>query len=203
MDETLISSDFIWAESPLRLLSSHSFQTDIDYGAMFYEEGLSAVVSSLKTQYFPDKDTSDIFSLLAAIVEDGYRREAFMKPGAFSFVEGIRKAGLFTAVLTANRPLLFSIIRDRFPSLAVDRWFSAVDIGCGKGDCHVYDIIASYYGLTPDECVLFDDAEYALKGAHDAGLRTFRIAGGRSRERLVDCPTIEDLNDFRRELLCV
>ncbi len=203
MDETLVSSDFVWAEAAEKLLSSRMIDNDTDYSAMFYSDGLSSVVSSLQSRFFQDYEKSDIFALLSSIAEKGYLEQVTLKTGAAAVIEKVRKLGCLTVILTANRKRLYSIIRNRFPSLAVDKWFSAMDLELSKGDCHIYDIIALYFGLRPDECVLFDDSEYALLGARNAGLLSICVSNGEMESSPVADYTIASLEDFREDMLCV
>ena len=201
MDETLVSSDFVWAKTPEKLLSSRFIDNDVDYAAMFYSEGLSSVVASLQSRFFQNHEKGDIFAFLSSIAEDGYRKIVTLKPGATAVIETVEKLGFLTVILTANRKSLYSIIRNRFP-IFVDKWFSTMDLGLGKGDCHIYDIIAGYFGLRPDECVLFDDSEYALLGAKKAGLLSICVSNGKMKSSSVADYTIETLEDFREDMLC-
>ena len=200
MDETLINSDFIWLESAVSFMKEKGIPMDVDVENLFYEKGFGAVVSLIR-ECIPSMSEEDVFSSLSVIAEEGYRTKATVKEGAFELIGKMRSLGYVPVILTANNPRLSKIIRERF-DFPVDRWFSTRELGIGKGDVHVYDLIASSYGLRAEDTVLFDDGEYALKAALDGGLKAIRVYSRKEASRAeVKCPTLMELTDFRTEML--
>ena len=80
---------------------------------------------------------------------------------------------------------------------------SRIEVLGEPGRAAVEDDGHAAVGLRPDECVLFDDSEYALLGARNAGLLSICVSNGEMESSPVADYTIASLEDFREDMLCV
>jgi HAD superfamily hydrolase (TIGR01509 family) len=178
MDETLISSDFAWAEAPERLLHSMGIVPKEDLRSIFYNLGCTKLIVHLQNHYQLKWSENELFAMLSEYAAQDYSTKVTLKTGAADCVRKMRRAGYFTCLLTANSPALVDIIRFRFgDQLPMDAWFSTKLIGHPKSDSRIYDLVSGYFGMTPSDCILFDDARYATDAAHKAGIKVVRIIG--------------------------
>lgn len=176
MDETLISSDFAWALAPIRFLERMEIDSDPSLKNDFYEYGISKVIGILKSRYKIDLPDKEIFEALTEETLYDYRYNVTLKEFASETVDIFRDAGFFTCVLSANSPIVLDIVKNRFSDeLKMDGWFSTKNMPYTKEDERAFDLIASYFGVNVSDCVLLDDAEYALSTAERLGVPFVRI----------------------------
>jgi sugar-phosphatase len=91
--------------------------------------------------------------------------------------------GSWTIVTSGSRALATARLRSRglpVPPLMV----TADDVVNGKPHPEPYLTAAARLGLTPDECVVVEDAPAGLAAAHAAGMRTIAVASTHAVEEL-------------------
>lgn len=183
MDETLISSGFAWAEAPGRLLRSMGIVQEEDIAGMFYETGFTKLIAHLQGHYQLPFSETELFAKLSGYATEDYRDKVTVKAGAGECIGRMKREGYFTCLLTANNPDLVDIIRSRFKdTLPLDAWFSTKRLGYPKSDCRIYDLVSGYFGMTPVDCILFDDAQYAVEAAYRSGIKVIRIVDRASEQ---------------------
>ncbi len=184
MDETLISSDFTWALCGGRFLDRNGISYDQTLNSVFENEGVSAMITLLQNEYDIALSRVELFEALTEETLDDYRYRVTLKENASDVVRAFRDAGYFTCVLSANSPLVLEIVRERFLSeLPMDAWFSTRNFPWSKGDAKVYDLISAFFGLQPQDCVLLDDAEYAIETADKINIPYIRMLNSRNYNR--------------------
>lgn len=96
-------------------------------------------------------------------------------PGALEFVKGCRAAGLRCAIGSASKNC--SLVLDR---TGLRPLFDAVSDGTvvtrAKPDPEVFLTAASMLGLSPSECVVFEDAQAGIDAAKAGGMRVVGIS---------------------------
>lgn len=176
MDETLVSSDFTWDLAAGRFLDRCGIEHDRSIDNAFSNHGVSYVISKLRNEYEINLEERDLFQALTEETLDDYNTNVSLKGFARETVSLFRDSGYFTCVLSANSPLVLNIIKNRFPTeLEMDAWFSTRELPWSKGDSRVFDLVASYFGLQSKDCILIDDAEYAIASAEKIGMDYIRL----------------------------
>lgn len=146
--------------------------------------GLSKTLNSLCLEqcaaYYRDMlgVPGTIEAIMAEIVDQArerYRTVVPEIPGAAAFTAALKSRGIHTAIATA------SDIRSLWPALErlsiapnIDMAESCTTIGKSKESPDIYLKCASDFGASPAECVVFEDALYAVRTAKEAG---FSVVG--------------------------
>lgn len=180
MDETLVSSDFIWAECASLFLKERKIEDRTDYVAMYYSEGLTKVINTLREKHSLKESEKDMFRIFSELSLPGYREEAYLKPYAAEALASFKNKGYLTCILSANSAEILSVVRNRFTSLVSDAWFSCKTIGSSKDEGKTYDTVCGFFGLEPKDAVLIDDADYACQGAYRMGLGVIQVGSDAS-----------------------
>lgn len=105
-------------------------------------------------------------------------------PGFFDYVQSLREKGLKTALVTSsNQPKMKAVFaaRPEFRNL-FDAILTSEDFSESKPSPECYLMAARRFGLTPAECMVFEDSFNGLKSARAAemtvvGLSTTNPAG--------------------------
>lgn len=170
MDGTLLDSMGEW-----RKLNSSFVR---DQGIELSEEDDKALYSmsgAMVVQYIQERFGIDVdFNLLlerSCLMEPAYRRGVPLKPGAREYLMRLRERGVKCVVATATPAHLALIALNKTGLVPyLDYIYSTDMIGGSKGETEFYDRLCAMIGERKEDCVMFEDALYAMQGARAAGL---------------------------------
>lgn len=171
MDGTLLDSMPVWERLTQNYLAQFGVSiTDEDYAKT---EGFSQPEVA---QYFVDRypelpmDARGLMDGMDRLITVRYKTIAKPKDGVMDFLTELRKRGVKMAVatLTARRHAE-KALRDRDMLGFFEFMLTIEDIGVSKRQPDIYLRTAERLGLTPEECVVFEDAPYACTTAKRAG----------------------------------
>ena len=104
------------------------------------------------------------------------------KPGARRFLAHLHAQRIPCAVLTATgHEMASAALRQQGMTPYLRFVQSTRDMGISKSDPDCFAQIAARLGVACGECAVFEDALYAVRGAHAAGCRVFAIADDTNR----------------------
>lgn len=193
MDGTLVDSGAVWARLAKEYLAglgvNLSSQLIEDTSHLTMPETASYFVQVLNLPLPPEKIASDINSRM----EQRYRTDIPLKPGAFSLLERLYAAGFKMCVASSTSPALIDAclrrlgVRDCFQFL-----LSSEEVGVGKSKPDVYLEAARRLGSKPENTFVFEDLLFAVKTAKSAG---FPVVAVYDRESAGDREALEALAD--------
>ncbi len=195
MDGTLLDSMPVWDRLSERFLKQYGVKVTLtDYAAL---EGLTQLQSA---QYFIDRNPSLPFD--AQGLSDGIdgllvtRYETIAKPkeGVMELLDGLRARGVKMAVATlTSRRHAEKALRDRGMLGYFEFMLTIEDVGISKREPAIYYRSAEKLGLSPSECIVFEDAPYAGVTAKNAG---FLVCGIAEHAYAYDEPELRAASDF-------
>lgn len=104
-------------------------------------------------------------------MKDAYSAGLPLKPGAAQYLKRLRARGVKCVVCSASPCDLVLIALNRMNlTKDLDLIYSTEIVGGSKGDPAFYDRLCALIGEKKEDCVMFEDAVYAMKGAREAGL---------------------------------
>lgn len=178
LDGTLVDSMWVWE------------QIDVDY---LKEIGADPVdLKELKDEinhlsftqtgeYFKNKfNIEDSVELICnrwhEMAFDQYSTKVKLKPFAKEFLMYLKEKGIKIALATSNSKelleacLLSNEILDLFDSITMTS-----EVEFGKDNPHVYLLAAERLGITPKECIVFEDILPAVEGAKKAEMKVISV----------------------------
>lgn len=170
MDGTLIDSEPYWLMSESRLAS--------DYGASWTEEnGHELIGKSLYDSSALLKDRLSIRDLSVQQVIDRLTDEVVAsirdrlpwRPGALELLMDLKQNGIKTALVTMSMRRMALAVVEQIPFHAFDVVIAGDDVVRGKPDPEPYLKAAEALGVSPTECVAFEDSRTGLASAEAAG----------------------------------
>lgn len=176
MDGTLLDSMRVWKRLTQGYLTQFGLHvTDEEYAAC---EGFS---QPQVAQYFADRypqlpgGAAGLMEGMDQLITARYETVAKPRDGVLPFLDGLRRRGVKMAIatLTARRHAE-KALRDRDMLDYFDFMLTIEDVGVSKYQPDIYLMSAERLGLTPADCVVFEDAPYACTTAKKAG---FRVCG--------------------------
>ncbi len=175
MDGTLLDSMPVWKRLTQGYLKQFGLNiTDEEYAEC---EGFS---QPQVAQYFADRynlpgGVDGLMEGMDRLITSRYETIAKPKDGVLEFLDGLRRRGVKMAIatLTARRHAE-KALRDRDMLDYFDFMLTIEDVGVSKYQPDIYLKSAERLGLTPADCIIFEDAPYACTTAKKAG---FRVCG--------------------------
>lgn len=170
MDGTLIHSMYAWRDSFLRFMKKYSL--DVPQGlAGVPESTCSAAVDHLLPQMQGRMNRREIIDEMIALVEEEYATRVEPRADIYALLKRLRQEGYRLAVATAT-PMRYAITALR--RLGFEPYFdlmvSCDEIGYPKGTPEFFVGVAEQLQVKPEECVMFEDALYAIRSAKKAGM---------------------------------
>lgn len=171
LDGTLIDSNGVWVQIDLAFLARRGLTPTAEYSDTVAHSIFPAAARFTRDYYGLDDSPADIMEQWREMAYDAYARTIPLKPGARALLEGLSARGEPMALLTASLPALCRAALDRH---GLNRYFQgtffAQEAGLEKRDPAVYLLAAAQFGVSPDRCVLLEDAPDNCAAARAAGL---------------------------------
>lgn len=171
MDGTLLDSMCVWDELSQRFFGKYGITvTAQDYHAI---EGTTQLQGA---QYFVDTYpqlplcAEEVVLGLDEIITKRYEELAVPKHGVEEFLTRLEQNGIKMAIATLTaRKHAEKVLRD----WKLDRFFEFMltieDVGVSKREPDIYLAAAKKLNLTPENCIVFEDAPYGGASAKRAG----------------------------------
>ena len=133
-----------------------SLEILLEVGGLTFDEETKLALATRKNQWYVE--------YITAMKEDE------VLPGAKEFIESIRAAGLKVALGSASKNSL-AILN----GLKLTAYFDAIidgnKVSKAKPDPEVFLLAAQELGISPDNCVVFEDAKAGVEAAKRAGMK--------------------------------
>ena len=156
-------------------------------------ESLSAMSMTESANYFRKEFgirdcVKQIISDVNELIEDKYRYEMPLKPYVKEYLSKLKRDGVIMCVVTAT-PL--QLAEEALRRLEVLQYFSFVvscdEVGVGKSEPDSYYLALRKMRADVSDAVVYEDADYAMKTAKDAGFYTIGVydeSVGKSKEEM-------------------
>lgn len=185
MDGTILESEVLWRQAPLRLLASKGLVMPHEllmgqpglrgYDAMRLMLDCNVPGMDMTMDEVKDWCIKDVYRL--------YETTITVKPGTYELLDCLKAKGIPLALVTATKEDVTLKVLDR---LHLRDYFQVVHSTfaqeLNKSHVALFDDICARLGAANADCALLDDSLYALRGADEAGLETWAI------EELVQLP---------------
>lgn len=176
MDGTLTDSMSIWEEAGAIYLGSKGITPRPEWREDTRPMSMHQIAEYFKREYNIDDDMETVMADIDHVVEDYYENVAVAKEYTLEFLEALKTNGIHICLATATDEYLAEMLLKRtgiYPYL--EKIYTCSRVGSGKDHPEIFYIAAEAFGAKPSECVVFEDAYYALKTAHDAGFNTVSV----------------------------
>lgn len=184
LDGTLLDSMGVWAEIDRDFLGRRGFEVPPDYMEAITPLGFRGTALYTIERFGLSDTPEGLMDEWSTMAREKYAHEVMLKPGAKALLRELHSAGVPLAVVTASSQDLFMpcLVRN-----GIADYFNLIlttdGTGFTKNGPEIWLMAAGKLGVTPEECVVFDDAAASVLGAKSAGLQTVGVYDSHSKGR--------------------
>lgn len=193
LDGTLLDSMGMWAQIDERFLSARGIPVPDDYqmaiSVMRIHEAAEYTVRRFGLQDTPQQLEREWMDM----ARDEYAHRVPLKPHARRCLEMMRARGMLLGTVSSLVPELLELALRREGVYALFNAFTAAsEAARGKAYPDAYLLAAGRLGVSPGECVMYDDLPEALMGARAAGMATVGVYDAHAHVALCDMERAAD-----------
>lgn len=175
LDGTLLDSMGIWKDVDLAFFERRNIIMPDDYQECIKDMHFKTMATYTKERFNLPDDINDIMDEWCELCFDEYENKIGLKNGAFEYLTYLKNNGIKLAFATANTTELSKIC------LKLNNIFNLFDAYAylhetksDKCEPDVYLLACERLGLSPADCIVFEDILPGIKGAKKGG---FKVCG--------------------------
>lgn len=185
LDGTLIDSNSVWEKIDKVILKKSGIRCSDELirklTAMTYEEAADEM-HKLGVKL----TTEEIIAECNELAIKEYRYSIFLKDGVREYLTYLKSQGIKIALATASPQCLYEpVLRNNHIYSFFDVFCTTDDVGKGKDFPDIYLFAASELGVSPAECVVFEDVLKGIISAKNVGMKTVGVYDKYSAEDIV------------------
>lgn len=125
---------------------------------------------------YVDMSYDEVVSYFENIIDDAYSNKLQAKEGAILILNELNKEGFSMAITSSTNYYLLESSLKRLGIFDLFDFIATPDTTCfKKSDSEYWHYVIDKFETEPKNCILFDDALYAIKSAKNIGISTVGI----------------------------
>lgn len=171
LDGTLIDSLQVWKNVGNCYLEKIGVKGESDLDHIMKNMSVSEASIYLKKHYSLCQSAEDIVRGIFAVVEQRYEEDIQLKPGVLEILESCYRKGYKMCVLTASSSTLANKVLQRLGVLDYfENIYSCQTLSLSKNNPQIYMKTIEKINIKNEECIVIEDALYAIESAKKANL---------------------------------
>ena len=172
MDGTLVDSMHIWKDIDIAFLGRFGYELPPTL-----QKEIEGMAFKETAQYFKERfnlplSIEEIMNQWNEMAFRVYAEEIDYKKGAFAFLKMLKKMGIRTAICTSNSKELVAAVGEHLGFIPYfDTIITSCEVGAGKPAPDIYLEAARRVGVSPKECLVFEDIVMGLTAGKRAGMK--------------------------------
>lgn len=184
LDGTLVDSMWMWKQIDIEYLGRYGIELPEDLQSSI--EGMSFSETAM---YFKERfQLSDSLDKIKAdwleMAWDKYANHVPLKAGVADFLERLRKQEIKMGIATSNSRELVDLVTKKNQ---IHSYFQSIRTSCevkkGKPAPDIYLLVADDLGVTPDQCLVFEDVVQGIMAGKNAKMRVCAVKDAYSEEQ--------------------
>jgi len=171
LDGTLFDSMGVWADIDIAFLEKRGIPVPDDYTDTVLSLSFHEAAAYTIERFSLACSVDDLIREWNNMAVSAYQSTVQLKPYAKEYLLALSSLGLPLAIATSSVPELYVPalcnhgIYDLFSVIC-----NASEVGCGKSEPDIFLLTAQKLGVSPCDCVLFEDILPAVKSAKSIGM---------------------------------
>lgn len=162
-DGTIAHTGHIWELVDKAFLAKRNIPWTEEFAptiaAMGFKEGARYVIDT----YNLNETVEEICASWMQQAQEFYKNEVVLRPGALEYIKALKRAGISTALASANNRELLSALKPRIDVWGIfDEVVLVEDVGKSKNFPDVYHEALTRLGSLAQDSIVFEDIESGL-----------------------------------------
>lgn len=176
LDGTLIDSLWIWEKADGEVLKKHGFWPDEAYFEAVRHRNYGQCLDYILERYQLPLSREALSEEIYELAFQEYDAIDHLKPGAKEYLHQLKEAGVHLAMATAClRPICERVLQNLEVFSLFETILYSDEFGKNKTEPDIYLAAAQKLGLPPEQMVVFEDVDQAVRSAKRAGMITVGV----------------------------
>lgn len=199
-DGTLVDSMGLWHEIDVQYLGERGLNCPEDLSFEISGKSFTETAHYFKKRFDLTDSIDTIKAEWDTMSQDAILSKIGFKPGALAFLSWVFEHKIPMAIATSNTRSTLELF---LPHYGIDHYFHslhfACEVGMGKPHPDVFLAAAKSLGVSPENCLVFEDTLEGVQGALAAGMKVISVDDAYQYHRLasIQNATLSHIKDFR------
>ncbi|MBO5347720.1 MAG: HAD family phosphatase [Lachnospiraceae bacterium] len=172
MDGTLVDSMHIWKDIDIAFLGRFGYELPPTLQKEIEGMAFKETAKYFKERFNLPLSIEEIMDQWNEMAFRVYAEEIDYKKGAFAFLKMLKKMGIRTAICTSNSKELVAAVGEHLGFIPYfNTIITSCEVGAGKPAPDIYLEAARRVGVSPEECLVFEDIVMGLTAGKRAGMK--------------------------------
>lgn len=184
LDGTLVDSMHVWAQIDIDYLSTKGHAVPDNLVDEITHLSFQQTAEYFKTRFNIDDSVDEIMETWNNMAFNKYSTEVMLKDGAFEYLNKLKASGIKIGLATSNSlNLLTATLKNNKVLDLFDAITITDEVKKSKENPDIYLLAANKLGVSPKNCMVFEDILAAVKGAKLAGMKVTAIYDEHSKHQ--------------------
>ena len=197
LDGTLMDSMWMWTDIDIEYLGKYGYHYPMEQLSRVQKkiEGMSFTETAeyFKEHFSLPGSVSEIMQEWNQMAYDKYSTQVPLKPGALRFLKEMKKRGIRLGIASSSSRAL---IKASLSGNQVREFFDCITTSCdvskGKPAPDVYLKTAQKLGVSPQNCLVFEDVPMGIHAGLNAGMRVCAVEDSFSEAQIEEIRRLAD-----------
>lgn len=176
LDGTLVDSMWIWRQIDVDFLEKRGIPLPDDLQKSIEGKSFTETAYYFKERFDLSESIEEIQFEWNQMARMFYRERIPLKNGVLAFLEKVHANGIAMGIGTSNsRELLVEVLKAH----DIETYFKTIRTSCevdkGKPFPDIFLKVAEDLGLSPDQCLVFEDTHAGIMAAKSAGMKAVAV----------------------------
>ncbi len=176
VDGTILNSMDAWQNVILLFLKQYNINFSNEEFNEFKTMTLDESLPLLKSNFNIKESFDEILAFLTDNLKIEYEKNITAKAGACKYLKKLHDSGVKIALATSG---IKESCKAAFTRLGIWQYIDAYafssEVGVNKSNPDVYLLAAKRLGLSPSDCIVYEDIEKGIIGAKKGGFKTCAV----------------------------
>ena len=176
LDGTLMDSMWLWDDIDIEYLGRYGYTPPDDLQKEIEGMGFTETACYFKKRFALPDTVEEIKREWNRMAYEKYAKEVPLKKGAKNFLKKINEQGLKIGIASSNsRELIMASLQSNGVADYFDCITTSCDVPKGKPAPDVYLRVSDTLGVTPKDCLVFEDVPNGILAGKNAGMEVCAV----------------------------
>lgn len=176
LDGSMVDSMWIWRDIDIQYLGQFGISLPENLQACIEGMSFSETAAYFKNRFKLPDSLDEIKAAWNRMARDKYVNEVPVKEGVTGLLEYCKANGIKTGIATSNsRELVEALVNAHHLEAYFDCIMTACDVSKGKPAPDIYLAVAKKLGVSPENCLVFEDIIPGIQAGLAAGMKVCAV----------------------------